>query len=85
MTHAFLPLLRKSAHPVVVNVTSGLGSFAATHDAGRIESVIVWTENDEARMRELLALGVDGILTDHPDVLRGIVGGEPGRVEEAPP
>jgi len=38
VTHAFLPLLRKSAHPVIVNVSSGMGSFAATHDAGRVES-----------------------------------------------
>jgi NAD(P)-dependent dehydrogenase (short-subunit alcohol dehydrogenase family) len=38
VTHAFLPLLRKSAHPVIVNVSSGMGSFAATHDAERIES-----------------------------------------------
>ena len=38
VTHAFLPLLRKSASPVIVNVSSGMGSFAATHDAGRVES-----------------------------------------------
>jgi NAD(P)-dependent dehydrogenase (short-subunit alcohol dehydrogenase family) len=30
--HAFLPLLRESDAPVVVNVTSGLGSFAVRHD-----------------------------------------------------
>lgn len=40
-THAFLPLLQKSANPVVVNVTSGLGSFAATNDPSRIESTVV--------------------------------------------
>ncbi|GAA1668140.1 SDR family NAD(P)-dependent oxidoreductase [Kribbella yunnanensis] len=38
VTHAFLPLLRKSAHPVIVNVSSGMGSFAATHDPDRVES-----------------------------------------------
>ena len=38
MTHAFLPLLRKSANPVIVNVSSGMGSFAATHDPERVES-----------------------------------------------
>ncbi|UXY25088.1 SDR family NAD(P)-dependent oxidoreductase (plasmid) [Streptomyces cynarae] len=38
VTHAFLPLLRKSASPVIVNVSSGMGSFAATHDAQRVES-----------------------------------------------
>lgn len=41
VTHAFLPLLRKSANPVIVNVSSGLGSFAATHDASRIESKVL--------------------------------------------
>lgn len=38
VTHAFLPLLRESANPVVVNVSSGMGSFAATHDPSRVES-----------------------------------------------
>jgi NAD(P)-dependent dehydrogenase (short-subunit alcohol dehydrogenase family) len=36
-THAFLPLLRRSANPVVVNVSSGLGSFAVRADESRIE------------------------------------------------
>lgn len=40
-THAFLPLLRASAAPTIVNVTSGLGSFAAVHDESRIESSVV--------------------------------------------
>jgi NAD(P)-dependent dehydrogenase (short-subunit alcohol dehydrogenase family) len=38
VTHALLPLLEKSAHPSVINVSSGLGSFAVTHDPKRIES-----------------------------------------------
>ncbi|GAA0307754.1 SDR family NAD(P)-dependent oxidoreductase [Kineococcus aurantiacus] len=41
VTRAFLPLLRKAADPLVVNVTSGLGSFAAVHDPDRIESKVV--------------------------------------------
>jgi NAD(P)-dependent dehydrogenase (short-subunit alcohol dehydrogenase family) len=36
-THAFLPLLRESAAPVIVNVTSGLGSFTVRGDESRIE------------------------------------------------
>lgn len=40
MTRAFLPLLRQSAHPRIVNVSSGLGSFAATSDPDRIESQV---------------------------------------------
>ena len=40
-TSAFLPLLRVSSAPTIVNVTSGLGSFAAVHDPERIESQVV--------------------------------------------
>ncbi|MFF7330631.1 SDR family NAD(P)-dependent oxidoreductase [Streptomyces sp. NPDC090306] len=39
--HAFLPLLRRSAHGVVVNVGSGLGSFGRVHETDRVESQIV--------------------------------------------
>jgi NAD(P)-dependent dehydrogenase (short-subunit alcohol dehydrogenase family) len=41
VTHAFLPLLRESGNPVIVNVSSGLGSFDATHDPERVESGVV--------------------------------------------
>lgn len=41
MTNAFVPVLRASDAPTIVNVTSGLGSFAAVHDPGRIESKVV--------------------------------------------
>lgn len=37
VTHAFLPLLEASDAPVVVNVSSGLGSLAATADPSRVE------------------------------------------------
>jgi NAD(P)-dependent dehydrogenase (short-subunit alcohol dehydrogenase family) len=37
VTHAFLPLLRRSAAPAVINVSSGLGSQALTHDPDRTE------------------------------------------------
>ena len=37
VTHAFLPLLGLSEHPVVVNVSSGLGSMAITTDPTRFE------------------------------------------------
>lgn len=37
MVHAFLPLLRESGNPLVVNVSSGLGSFTARADASRPE------------------------------------------------
>jgi NAD(P)-dependent dehydrogenase (short-subunit alcohol dehydrogenase family) len=40
VTNAFLPLLRKSEAPAVINVSSGMGSFALTHDPQRVESTI---------------------------------------------
>jgi glycerophosphoryl diester phosphodiesterase len=33
-------------------------------------SVLAWTVNDPARMAQLMDLGVDGIVTDRPDLLR---------------
>ncbi len=37
-------------------------------------SVNVWTVNETSRMRELIEMGVDGIITDYPDRLRRIMG-----------
>jgi NAD(P)-dependent dehydrogenase (short-subunit alcohol dehydrogenase family) len=41
VTQAFLPLLERSANPVVVNVSSGMGSLAITTDPERVESTFV--------------------------------------------
>ena len=41
LTNAFLPTLRQSTAPTIVNVTSGLGSFAAVLDPERVESQVV--------------------------------------------
>ncbi|SDP06429.1 NAD(P)-dependent dehydrogenase, short-chain alcohol dehydrogenase family [Nakamurella panacisegetis] len=41
VTNAFIPLLRESSAPTVINVTSGLGSFHAVHDESRVESKVV--------------------------------------------
>ncbi len=46
-------------------------SVAAAHRVG--VEMHVWTVNDEAEMRGLLALGVDGIITDFPDRLLKLV------------
>jgi NAD(P)-dependent dehydrogenase (short-subunit alcohol dehydrogenase family) len=40
VTEAALPLLRKSANPVVVNVSSALGSFWANHEPTRPASQV---------------------------------------------
>ncbi len=37
-------------------------------------AVHVWTVDDEAEMRSLLAAGVDGIMSDRPDVLKRVLG-----------
>lgn len=39
--HAFIPLLERSNQPVVVNVSSGMGSLGVTTDPDRLESTIV--------------------------------------------
>jgi glycerophosphoryl diester phosphodiesterase len=36
--------------------------------------VDVWTVNDRATMQALIDMGVDGIITDRPDILRGVAG-----------
>lgn len=44
----------------------------AAHDGGK--QVHVWTVNDADDMKRLLAMGVDGIITDRPDTLKDVLG-----------
>ena len=41
VTRAMLPLLQASKHPVIVNVGSGLGSFARVHELARVEATVL--------------------------------------------
>jgi NAD(P)-dependent dehydrogenase (short-subunit alcohol dehydrogenase family) len=41
VTNMFLPLLRMSECPVIVNVSSGMGSFATNHDPDQLQSRLV--------------------------------------------
>lgn len=41
VTHAFLPLLSRSENPVIVNVSSGMGSLAVTSYPERLESQLI--------------------------------------------
>jgi glycerophosphoryl diester phosphodiesterase len=36
-------------------------------------SVIVWTVNDAAQMERMIQLGVDGLITDRPDIARAVM------------
>lgn len=47
--------------------------------------VIVWTVNDESEMRKVMALGVDGIISDYPDQLRKVAVAQKLTVPEATP
>jgi glycerophosphoryl diester phosphodiesterase len=49
------------------------GFIRAAHERGL--RVDVWTIDSEADMRRLLGYGVDGIMTDRPDVLKRVLDG----------
>jgi glycerophosphoryl diester phosphodiesterase len=52
--------------PIVTSVT-----VAAAHQLGL--AVHVWTVDERARMQRLLALGVDGLMSDRPDILQVVL------------
>ena len=39
----------------------------------RGHQVITWTVNEPDEMRRLIDAGIDGIITNRPDVLRGVL------------
>lgn len=47
------------------------GRIKAVHAAGR--RIHVWTVDDPLMMHELIDWGVDGIITDRPDLLKGVL------------
>lgn len=61
-------------HPDVRALTGAAGSdlVAAAHDRGL--AVNVWTVNDPAEIARMADLGVDGIVTDVPDVALQVLG-----------
>jgi glycerophosphoryl diester phosphodiesterase len=62
----FAPAVYSPAHALV-----DAGLVDACHARGI--RVIPWTVNDRARMAQLVALGVDGLITDSPDLALGLV------------
>ncbi len=72
-----IPSGRFAANCVQIPVRQGpfrlvdAASVAAAHLLGL--KMHVWTIDDEAEMRRLVSLGVDGIMTDRPALLRGVL------------
>jgi glycerophosphoryl diester phosphodiesterase len=50
-----------------------IAEVIAARDDGCFDTVVAWTVNNEASLQELVALGVNGIITDHPALLHRIV------------
>jgi glycerophosphoryl diester phosphodiesterase len=69
---------RFGGHDVVT-----IESVEALHDAG--VAVHVWTIDEEEEMERLVGLGVDGIMTDRPQALVGVLGSLGVRWERAEP
>ena len=85
-----LPLRGPGPDPVAYQVPERLGRYhlltdrlvRAAHHRG--SEVHVWTVNDRAGMQRCLDLGVDGIMTDRPSLLRQVLA-EQGAWPPAPP
>jgi glycerophosphoryl diester phosphodiesterase len=56
-------------HPYHEQVTAKL----LQQTRGRGQQINTWTVNEPAEMRRLLGLGVDGIITDRPDLLSALL------------
>lgn len=67
----FLPVKNKF---MADDKTTDLSKTGLINDVKRHNmALIYWTINDEAEMRRLIELGVDGIITDRPDLLKEIL------------
>lgn len=66
----FMPLIKPySCHALFKSVSKETVARAQRNG----KRFFVWTVNQESDMKEMIAWGVDGIITDHPDRLMGIV------------
>ena len=70
--HAFLPLLRASDHPRIVNVSSGVGSFTRLLTPGTVENVVTLpvypaTKAALTMLTMQYARALDGILVNAAD------------------
>ncbi|MGC0273756.1 glycerophosphodiester phosphodiesterase [Pseudactinotalea sp. Z1739] len=60
-----------ACNPAFTRVLEDPGLVTRAHRAGL--QVMVWTANEVAQWERLVAAGVDGIITDRPDRLRGFL------------
>jgi glycerophosphoryl diester phosphodiesterase len=72
--HGSVPKLVKAAGGAAWSPNSGALTEALLKEAQALGlKVIPWTINHPADMERLIAWGVDGIITDYPDRLRGVM------------
>jgi len=70
-----VPRLVKAAGGAVWSPYSGDLTPEAVKEAQALGlKVVVWTVNDDAGMRRFIEMGVDGIISDRPDLLRKTAG-----------
>lgn len=70
---SYSPMMRFLQIPVGLRFLTVLdGGFAASARAKGL-GIHVWTINNEDEMRRLIRLGVDGIVTDRPDLLINVI------------
>jgi len=72
--HGSVPRLVKAAGGQIWSVYFGDLDAAKVSEARALGlKVLVWTVNDAPTMRRLLDLGVDGLITDRPDIARKVL------------
>ncbi|HEY4354145.1 MAG TPA: glycerophosphodiester phosphodiesterase family protein [Acidobacteriaceae bacterium] len=73
--------LKPALSPVDSTVLSGLVPVAALQAQGI--RVVPWTTNDPEKMRAVIRTGVDGLISDRPDLLQKVVAEERSSSPEA--
>jgi len=76
LEHGSVPRLVKAAGGGFWSVYHGDVDAAKVKEARSLGlKVLVWTVNDAATMNRVLDLGIDGLITDHPDIARKVLAG----------
>jgi glycerophosphoryl diester phosphodiesterase len=76
LTASYSPAMQALQVPERAGVLSVLTRDFVNAAHGRNLRVHAWTINDEADMRRLVEMGVDGVMTDYPDRLLRVLGRE---------